>query len=361
MLWERKIGKGTTDKQLQLKFDMCGDINMKKNILKRELESYRKEIYEKYNVIKEIDFHKDIDTERSDRYVVDEKSECLRFLFREVENIKFEDYKLYRFGKFELLEKGIHLIAMLDKEINDSVKRSQVLVKKPILSHNTPLIYLSFTTNEDSMICVRLGNEFFYDVCSDSVEGRIPWNSSLKQSFEFQRIETYFSFRDIFIQQKAGLKRVYLERDVCSPIDSTTMNCIFNTKRGYLSIEGKEKIIYNKGIIQNEKCYMSISCNSIKPDLDKISKPEAYIDEIMFGEEDGFIYLYPLKNLKYKKIRFVIVSSKEEVVQYYCKIQGIWIDICSSQAIRAEEILKVRIHMNCGDRIYNMFILEEKQ
>lgn len=337
---------------------MYGDVKMKNSIFKRQIESYCKEIHEKYNVIKEIDFHNDIDVEKSDRYVVDGESEHLEFLFKEVEKIEFEDYKLYRFGKFELTQKGIHLIPMIDREIDDSIKRSQVFIKKPILVNRTPLVYVSFNTNKDAILCVRIGNQFFYDTCRASVEGKIPWNSELKQSNEFQRIEAYFSSSDVFIQQQAGLKKVYIERDVHSSFNSTSVNCVFNTQKGYLSIEGKEEKLYHKGIFQNQKCYMSISCNSIKPELQYISKPDAYIKEVIFAKEDGFIYLKPIKNLMDKKVQVMMLSSKEVIAQYYDQHQDRWVDVSCNETLQVEEMLRLRIYMNFADRIYNIFIVE---
>ena len=66
---------------------------MKNEILKRDIDAYCKEIYERYHVIKEIDFNKDIDVEKSDRYVVDDKYRKLEFLYRSIRNIEMEDYR----------------------------------------------------------------------------------------------------------------------------------------------------------------------------------------------------------------------------------------------------------------------------
>jgi hypothetical protein len=337
---------------------MYGEIKMKKNIMKHEIESYCKELYEKYNVVKEIDFNEDIDVEKSDRYVIDEESGSLEFLFKEVEKIEFEDYKLYRFGEFELTQKGIHLIPMIDIEIDDSIKRSQVFIKKPILVNRTPLVYVSFNTNKDAILCVRIVNQFFYDTCRASVEGKIPWNSELKQSNEFQRTEAYFSSSDVFIQQQAGLKKVYIERDVHSSFNSTSGNCVFNTQKGYLAIKEKKEKLYHKGIFQEQKCYMSISCNSIKPESHDISQPDAYIEEVIFAKEDGFIYLKPLKNLMNKKVQIMMLCSEEVIGQYYNQYQDRWIDVSCNETLQVKEMLRLRIYMNFANRIYNIFILE---
>lgn len=311
-------------------------------------------------IVKEYDFLDEIDVSRSDHYFIDDKEKYLEFFYSIIDDISLNDYRLYRFGSFSGHGKSVYLLPSVDKEINDSIKRSQVFVNKPISPRETPIIHLNMEMNAAANICIWIGNNYVFETHNSYLNGTAPWDTERKECMEFERTAVFFNQFSVNISQYSGKQRINKGKDAAFSNDNSKIDCYIDIQKGYLKLGRNGKKVYHKGLIQNEGCSINISCNSSEQYISSDLLPGLIINRFELCKSEGIVYFKPFNASAGKALNVSVIYKGNVTIQYLSEESKKWITVIEGIGIKGQLQMSLRAFMNTNDRIHDLLILKTK-
>lgn len=326
---------------------------MRKSILKRQLQSYCKEVYEKYNVVKEIDFNEDIDVEKSGVYFFDDEEKILRFMFQKKGEISSKDF-FTTLGKKEETIQGVKLIPTENKDYCKSEWINCFLIEKKFNKAENDIFYFEFNIHEKGSFIIRFSNEYYGSKIIDAYNKKTN-AGNLKSESKSKVVDYYFVNNRLASMEWSGLG-LYYEEYLEYKYDTKFIRFVVNNKEKYILL-GDEKL-KTKGLdyINDEHISIIIAGSSIYgEDIDYA----ALIKSFDYGSSQGYLYLKPFK-LDEKKVKVLILGNRDIKVQQYLKLDSKWVNVNKEIEFAQQEEIRLRVDMNSGDIIYKIIIIEDK-
>lgn len=319
------------------------------------MESIRREIEEKYYIVKEINFNEDIDIERSDKHILDEKNNYLEFLFREIENISPESYTAV-LGKSKTVGNGIKMIPTINNDlINDNKKRATFLVEKPLIQNQVDLVCVNFQRSYSAYFYFFISNHIYHNTMEKIIRREIPYNSEVFISSGSRHINNVFGDNIVTIQTRTD-SIPDLDSALTIPIQNNCDRFLINLKDNYIKLQEKKYNAPYSSFIKKEKVYISLACIPYDSSMENES---VLVKSVVYGSRNGLVYLKPFL-LKSSKLKVFMICSGNPTIQSYSKKIGKWINITSNNISDSGAEIHLRIKMSLGDKIYHFLIVENK-
>lgn len=328
--------------------------NMKYGIMRRAYNDIIDKIFQKYNLIKEIDFNNDIEVEKSGKFIIDNEGGYLEFLFQKKEEITINDYTTI-FGKMETHGEDVKMIPVLNDKFEDLSQKSVSLVlEKIFMQTEMDVIYIKFNKTKDSYFYFRPSNFAFYNAMHKLKSGNK--NKNLYHSYikDCKTIECIFKDDSVTIAKRVGLE-LDSNTAIRLPLSDNTIEFTINKRTGYVRAGNKKANIPFLSIIREEK--MCIGLLSFVQDDVNLNET-ACIKSILYGTEYGYIYINTFE-IQSKVVELIMISSGNPVIQYYVNESNQWVNITKNLDIHINGNTQLRIKMATGDKVYKIFIVEK--
>lgn len=309
-------------------------------------------------IIKEYDLLKEVDTGLSDHYIIDNEKGYLQFGYSIQKEVEFNDLKLYRFGSFTRQGSAILLVPNIDIHINDSVRRSQVFFDKPVYAEETPIIHLSFDMNDETDVCIWLGNDYAFETYDSYIKGTIPWESERKNSSRFKRTAIFFNSSGVYVEQFCGKERTNRCMDISIINQSNKIDCYIDIEKGYFRLGQNGKRIYHSGLRQQEYSSINISCNSNGSQHFFENIPGLVINRFELCKEEGAVYFKPLDILSAEELRITVLHKGNVAIQYFNQEHKEWLPINGDIKVKELSQVSLRALMHTNDRLYDLLVLK---
>ena len=125
------------------------------------IDSVVKEIENKYRVIRDINFSRDIDTERSDTFNINENKGFLEVPYKPVIKIRPEDYSII-YGEKSVIEDEVILISTLNDMTDNKVKRAQILLETSFNLNDINVFDVTVKLCKDTNLFFKVNNSHAY-------------------------------------------------------------------------------------------------------------------------------------------------------------------------------------------------------
>lgn len=330
---------------------------MKEDKANKHLEEMLHKVEEDRKIVKKFDFGSDIDWIRSDKCYVGLNNRYIEFLYKKKYEIEPNNYRVNIFGDFKPTNNGLQLIPQLSEKVNDSIKRSNVIVEKAIDPSEIDVIDIELETNEFSNVCIRFENQFFYDISKKVTKGELPLNNAHFESNESKRY-SIFSYTEHINVSKSNGTALEDGGIIKTRNRYSSRKYIVNLKKGDIYIGNKNEKFHNNLLKIDEKCYLSIACNSITENTDLQVKAELYIKNIFYGKETGYLYFKPFTASEVGSAEMIFLYRGTPDLQYLDSNSGAWKSIAQNQTVDANGPINFRILMYSGDQIYEVIAVE---
>lgn len=309
------------------------------------------EIYQKHNVIREIDFDRDIDTEKSDRFVIDEKERYLEFLFKSAASISLCDYTVILGEIKEEENRTIRLISSLEKLTEDSLMRAYLLVENKVPFKETDMVFFNIERSKEFAFNIGLNNYSRYN--------HMHMIKNHETGF-FEKSEERISFMSTFTGNEAFLNYVTGNGaellQTLEMRDTASIQYILDFKNNLVILNERKYKMPLNSFIEKDTSYINLALLPVK---EQEKEPWVHIKEISYGKEQGYIYFnLNLRDYKTDKIGIYCISSANPGVQVYSKTREEWCDLNQNRFKADHEDIQIRIRMKFGDKIYKIFVVQ---
>ncbi|WP_094548907.1 hypothetical protein [Petroclostridium xylanilyticum] len=312
-----------------------------------DIEAWGKNMLNKYHLLRELDFTKDIDMERSGIYFVHSEKKYLEFVCKVKEQILFNDY-ISIIGRTHEQEKDVVIIPSNSnlQIFEDSIKRAITLIRKPIKLNEVDIVLISFMVSDfQHDFHIRLCNQDYYNWMCKLKEKTMLYNPDISS----RCIAYCFNNKVLSVKSLAG-SQISRNNYILLPINDKNIYQILNLKKGFFKANLQSSYVYYNELIQKEDQYLYFSCNR---------NAKMTINKLIYGNENGYIYLKPL-NYDNEKIHILMECSGRPTLEFFCEVSRQWKIIEDNRLLKLNHQVQLRISMHNGDKIYKMFILKDR-
>lgn len=333
---------------------MYGDVYMRKIILKRQLESYCKEIYQKFNVIKEIDFKKDIDATQSDEYIYDENG-FISFLLQKKGELKSENY-ITLLGKKENVD-GIKIIPTENSDYNLPFLTALFQIDKYLDKELVDIFYMDIELKKNTTFLIRFSNEYYIEKSHKAQKMRKLPNQMFYHD-KSKVLDCLFIRQCIKCMAWSGLGRLKNESEpyLTHRFKSNKIRYMMDFKNEVGVINGKKLKIKNLDFLQTNNIYINIASQNL--DNKKIDYSTS-IKSFIYGSSEGYLYLKSFK-IQSRRTQLLILGNSDIKIEQYLDGISKWVDLKSNNRLFVENDVRIRIKLKSRDKIYKIVVLEEK-
>lgn len=320
---------------------------MKKEILNRQLEELKNELRKDNKIIKEIDFHSDIDVDSSDKYYMDSKKGCIKFLCGNPYHIKYNDYIVLD-GKLQIEGESIKLISQTNKFYQDEIKRGQILIDKQLDYNKYNIINCIIDASNNNLCQLIFGNNEYCSLLRDIQDNKLLSKSEVIKDSRYEKTTFYLC--------TLGNKIVTVTKNIGGKYkDKTNVYIPSKTQKYNITYDIiNRKLTINKVQVVLEDFNFNIQGIS----LANIKNSITNIKEISYGERKGYIYLKPIEGLPNKARVFMLYSGKG-IMEYWEHQSDKWIKISNQSNISNFDKLSIRIAMENEDKVYSIMIADD--
>lgn len=321
-------------------------------IILNKINEIQSEINDKYKVIKAIDFSKEIDTDRSDEYVIDNEHGYLRFLYRDMKVVRSEDYSLVN-GRMLVKDAGVELVPTFNDMTDNKYKRAHIMTSKGFRLNQIDVIKIDIQLEDKSSFFIMINNKSSQQLFEKQKRKEI-FLSSKDYDTPKRRVFSYQLGADLIVRKFEGLTE---KLKVTVPFNyEKNVKLRLNLKDGYAVIGEQKRLIPKVDFDTNEELYVSLVFNSeITVPYDK----KVLIDSMKLCRDNGLIYLKPQKLQENRAAKVFMIYKGAPVLQYYSDMKNKWIDISNEQQLAVSNLSQLRVAMANGDQILSLMIVEE--
>lgn len=309
-------------------------------------------------IIKEYNLFEEIDKRLFDEYIIEGEQKYVQLGYGIQEKVELDNLKLFRFGSLIKEDESILLVPEIDMQINDSIKRSQIFMNKPVSPRATPVIHLNFEINELTETCIWLGNDYVFDIYNSYMNGVISWDTDRKRSTSFKRTAISIDASSINIAEYYGMEKTNKDKGLSIPNSSNNVDCYIDLQEGYLKLGQDGKKVYHSGIKQHEVCSINISCNTIEQKCFSKLMPGLTINKFELCKNNGIVYFEPVVFPSAKELRVLVFHKGDVAVQYFSRDRKEWLPVKENIKLREFYNMSLRALMHAGDRIYDLVVLK---
>lgn len=321
--------------------------------MKTNLNIISKEQLDNYDLLRKIDFDKEIDNHKSDNFTINNEKGCLEFISGIALRIEQEDFEVL-LGKTEKSEIGFTLIPTFSSNIGIPYKRAMMVVNRKLDFLQIDNVLSDLRMAGGLHLILIFGNKNYLDAIRKvGVLGAEAWSRINGENVS--RLSYSYHKNTLTIAGYKGYDNFLHEtHEVKSLSDSIQ---ILISKNDYLRFCGKP--VYNKAdyLFGNDEIYMSVICDIREDSHDEDGN--ANIKDVVFGNREGHVYLKPI-SISGNNTRVFMSYSGEPVMQYYSSNEDKWVDIIDSSIVNINNEFIGRLKMKTGDRIYNIMLMQEK-
>lgn len=321
--------------------------------LYKKVNAIKEKLMNDYNVLREIEFSRDIDMDESDKFYLNSEKGYLEFLMKVNERIRYENLNVL-LGESINTEKGIEMLPTPASHVNLSYNRCMLLINRIFDLKRFNCIYMNFDKSIGSKLQIIIGNKNYFNIINEiNKYGRNVWEKvnsiDVKAtSYHVDDDKFYITKLDRLKKNTVGLTEV--------PNIREQANLLINSRK-YAKLNNVTTIYSLTNNFEDGHYCISLVCDIME---DSKSEGKTYINNLLLGDEEGFIYIKPL-SLPTNSAEVFTICSGSPIVQYFSQEQNKWIDIVRSINIKDTRELAMRIKMKTGERIYSILLLKRKQ
>ncbi|KUO74771.1 MAG: hypothetical protein APF77_10940 [Clostridia bacterium BRH_c25] len=316
-----------------------------------------KEIESKYKILKNMDFSKDLDLEKSDRFYIDKSQGYIQFMYKVLEIIEPDDYNLI-YGEMSAIDGQIRLIPTLNDMTDNKVKRAHLLIEKKFNLREINVFDIKVKLNKNTYFFLTMNNDYSYELLQAQKEKRIFLAGEYYQSA--RRKVIYFMLdENIAMIEYEGLNQLY---SYFVPLKNAyyedEINVIINFKDNIIRL-GENKLYFKPSNIvkYDEPLYLSLVSNSkTTADCDM----ETFVSRIAYGTADsGYLYFNPI--ITVTNIRVLVICKGNPAIEYFSNSFNKWLTINDDGIINTEgrEVM-LRARLSTEDKIYQILIAQDE-
>lgn len=296
-------------------------------------------VFEKYNIIKEIDFEKDIDTSKSDLYSCNDGQ--LMFLAGKKKNV---DFGWHRLHSSEVLTGEVALDNMDNfRRINGTMFKSEMIISKYALKCDEIL-------EADLSKMKEIEDNFHVFELHYLTDLWIEYYNNLEKKDDVYLLSPFgkhdSEYTCIQILNKSKYLVDYKNADIHGFTNLKSADQFFLSTNALIC---DNKIYgYNKN---NQQYFMINYQNPKEENMDVIFD----LDRIKVRDKSGYIYLKPIKIDNLRDYKFVIVANRNLECQVYDVKSDKW-KVYDYGFVVIDSELNFRIKMDSSDRIHRIFL-----
>jgi len=321
---------------------------MEKEILNGRLEELKNKLREENKIVKEIDFFRDIDVERSDKYHTDSKKGCIKFLCGNPYHLKYNDYIVLD-GKLQTEGDSIKLISQINKFYQDKIERGQILIDKQLDNNRYSIMNCIIDTSNNNLCQLIFANNEYYSLLLDIKDNKLLSKLEVINDARYEKT--------IFYSCILGNKTVTVSKNIGGKYqDKTNVHIPSKAQKHNITYD----IIHRKLTINNvQVIFEDFNFNPQGISLANIKDSVTNIKEITYGERKGYIYLKPIEGLP-NKVRLFMLYSGNGNMEYWERKSNKWIKVSNQSTISNFDKLYIRISMENEEKIYSIIIAEDE-
>lgn len=314
------------------------------------INEIQKEIRDKYSVIKEIDFSKEIDIDKSDRFAINSEYGYLRFLYKDVKEVRPDEYSLVN-GRMLAKDDSIELLPTLNDMTDNKYKRAHIIMSKGFKLNQVDNIQLDIKLEYKSCLQIMINNKYSQQLFERQKRKEI-FLGSIDYDTPKRKLFSYQLGADLIVRKYEGLEE---KLKIAVPFKHReNVNLELNLREGCAVIGEQKRLIPQVDFDLNEELYVSLFFVS---EIESPNDKKVLVNSLKLHRNNGFIYFKPLE-LRNSNLKVFMLYKGASSVQKYSNKDNEWSVVHNEQQLCINNLNQLRIKMADGDQLFKLMLVK---